>query len=230
LIAQAPKNGIDTPFSLEQDIQQVCHQLADINPNPKPCCVTLPKSSTTQNDGGPLSWTSSSSSSSSLLLNGFWYMLWTNYSPAGPSSGKLGPFVGNVYQELILVTDDESTAANTTTASTAHTNSAVARNIFRLDFPPIMGELMASPRVYNDTTVAITFEKVGTKVAGLFPLGPNIQFKPNKEVRLWDHIYVDDQYRILYASNAATKAGTDANPRYLYIMKRADHERFVTNI
>jgi hypothetical protein len=205
LIERAPQNGIETPTELQLQIKDLCTQLQQVNPNPKPCLAPS-------------------------LLNGFWYMLYTDYSPPGPSSGKLGPFVGNVYQEIDL-------------------DEGVARNIFRLQnslLPVlnIIGELTAFPTTKDDgTTVAITFDKVGTKVCGLLPLGPNIEFPKGQEIRLWNHIYVDDTYRILFAKNNApapkeenddgstitTKAvGNDRG--FLYIMKRADNERFVTNI
>jgi hypothetical protein len=191
LIAQAPKNGIDTPTPLERDIVNKCLQLE---------AAYQPQQYSTFE-------------SSVEKWNGFWRMLWTNYSPAGPSSGKLGPFVGDVFQDLQLSTTDED---------------SIARNLFRLDFPPIMGELTATPRLYDSTTVAITFQRVGTQIAGFFPLGPNIEFEKGKEVRLWQHIYVDDQYRILFARNADDGKSSSASDSrgYLYVMKRADHERF----
>jgi PAP_fibrillin len=199
-LAKAPKNGIDTPLDVAIQIKTICESLEAITPNPTPTRNTE-------------------------LLNGFWYMLWTNYSPAGPSSGKLGPFVGDVYQELQLEDDDAT---------------SIARNIFRLDFPiPIMGALSAVPSIHDDTTVAIAFEKVGTKLAGSLPFGPNIEFEKNKEIRLWDHIYVDEEYRILYAKNASVKdedqsasvTRSQSNSRgFLYVMRRADERRFSTNI
>jgi hypothetical protein len=133
-------------------------------------------------------------------------MLWTNFSPVAPSSGKLGPFVGDVYQDVNF--------------------SGKARNILRIDFPPIAGELVASPSVVNDSTMAITFESVGNKLAGVLPLGPKIQFEPNKEVRLWEHIYLDDKIRILYARRKEETASRG----FLYVMQRADEERFETGV
>jgi hypothetical protein len=208
LLDGTPKNGIGTPLELQRSIKDNCDRLESINPNPKPC-----------NDA--------------VLLNGFWYMLYTDYSPPGPSSGKLGPFVGNVYQDLHL--DGRDPGNN------------IAHNIFRLQSSllpmlSLMGDLTAIPQRYDDTTVAITFDKVGTKVCGILPLGPNIRFPKGQEVRLWNHVYVDDTYRILYAKNAAaapakqTENDVESAPTtnddrgFLYIMKRADNERFVTNI
>lgn len=53
-----------------------------------------------------------------------------------------------------------------------------------------------------------------------------MQFEANKEVRLWEHVYVDDSIRILYARR---KEDTE-NRGFLYVMERADEERFETGI
>jgi hypothetical protein len=140
-------------------------------------------------------------------MNGFWKMRWTNFSPAAPSSGKLGPFVGEVYQDINL-------------------QAGEFRNILKLDFPPIAGELFATPEIRNDSTVAITFVSVGNKLGGIIPFGPKIQFEPGKEVRLWEHAYLDEEYRILYARREEDE-GTRG---FLYVMKRADDDRFDTNV
>lgn len=185
LIAQAPKNGIDTPADLESQILETCQQLESCNPTPKPVTNTD-------------------------KMNGFWKMSWTNFAPAAPSCGKLGPLVGTVYQDILLG------------------ESGVAKNILKIDLPPIAGELVAAPSVVNDSTVAIAFESVGNKLAGILPLGPQIQFEKNKEIRLWEHVYLDDTYRIIYARR---QEETDASLRgFLYIMKRADEERFETGV
>ena len=180
-IRQAPKNGIDTPPTLEKEIILLCERLEKCNPTPRPIRNTK-------------------------KMNGFWKMLWTNFYPVAPSSGKLGPFVGDVYQDVDF--------------------SGKARNILRIDFPPIVGELVASPSIVNDSTMAITFESVGNKLAGVLPLGPKIQFEPNKEVRLWEHVYVDDDIRILYARR---KEDTESRG-FVYVMQRADEERFETGV
>ena len=174
-------NGIDTPPELESEIIQVCQQLEAINPTRKP----------TKSD----------------TINGFWKMLWTNFDPPAPSSGKLGPLTGTVYQDLDL-------------------SAPSARNILKISFPPIAGELYADPKIINDTTASITFVSVGNKIGGVIPLGPKIQFEEGKEVRLWEHIYLDDEYRILYARRADE---TDSRG-FLYVMKRAEEERFSTNV
>mmetsp|Transcript_12205 Transcript_12205/g.35060 ORF Transcript_12205/g.35060 Transcript_12205/m.35060 type:complete len:232 (+) Transcript_12205:160-855(+) len=180
-IQQAPKNGIDTPPELEAEIVDLCERLEKCNPTPRPV-RNVEK------------------------MNGFWRMLWTNFRPVAPSSGKLGPFVGDVYQDVDF--------------------SGKARNILSIDFPPIKGELVAEPAVLNDSTMAITFETVGNKLAGVLPLGPKINFEPNKEVRLWEHVYLDDKYRILYAR----RREDTATRGFLYVMERADEMRFETGV
>jgi hypothetical protein len=135
-----------------------------------------------------------------------------------------------------------------------------ARNIFRLDWwfggpttsnPFLFGELLANPYVYdkNDengddgdqknqspsmptsTTIAIAFEKVGSKLMPFgWTVGPRIEFPKNKEVRLWEHVYVDGQYRIFYARNA-DDSSNEAGRGYLYICRRClDDERFETGV
>lgn len=181
-IQQAPKNGINTPPELGEEIVTLCEKLEKCNPTPRPV----------RNEA---------------KMNGFWKMLWTNFEPVAPSSGKLGPFTGDVYQDIDFV-------------------NGVARNILRIDFPPIMGELTASASIVSDSTMAITFETVGNNIAGKIPLGPKIKFEANKEIRLWEHVYLDDEIRVLYA-----RRQEDTSSRgFLYVMQRADDERFETNI
>ena len=121
------------------------------------------------------------------LMNGWWRMLYTNFAPAAPSSGQLGPLVGDVFQDIDL-------------------DSGTGKNILRITFPPICGCLTAKAEFDNtsDKIVKIIFESVGNKL-GFLPLGPKINFEPNKEVRLWEHVYIDNTYRILYARREEEK-------------------------
>lgn len=182
LIQQSPKNGLDTPKDLEEQILDVCSQLEKQNPTKAPV-------------------------KNSKMMTGFWRMEWTNFAPAAPSSGKLGPFVGDVFQDVDLSENQK------------------ARNILRVNFPPICGELTASTDVVNDSTLAITFQTVGNKIGGVIPLGPKIDFK-GREVRLWEHVFLDDEYRILYAR----RQEEEESRGFLYVMKRADDERFETGV
>lgn len=65
-------------------------------------------------------------------MDGFWRMLHTDFPP-GPSSGKLGPFTGEVFQDL----DSEK---------------KVIKNILRVSFPPIVGALVADQVIVDRNT------------------------------------------------------------------------------
>jgi hypothetical protein len=180
-IQKAPKNGINTPQELELEIIRICEALRSANPTPNPAL-------------------------NNKMMNGFWKMLWTNFAPASPSTGKLGPFIGTVYQDIDL-------------------EECLARNIVKIDIPPIAGELVADVKVANSNTIAISFKTVGSKLGGVLKVGPNIQFEAGQEVRSWEHLYLDRQYRIFFARRA------EANDKgYLYVMERADQDRFETNV
>jgi hypothetical protein len=129
LIGQAPRNGIDTPSELEAEILETLRQLEPLNPTPKPVRNTE-------------------------LMNGFWKMRWTNFSPAAPSSGKLGPFVGDVYQDIVIPDN--------------------ASNILKVAFPSLAGALKASIGVENDSTVSITFISVANKLLDYLTPGISI--------------------------------------------------------
>ena len=58
-------------------------------------------------------------------MNGNWVLLYTDLNPPAPSSGKLGPFTGKVYQQL------DSVNLN-------------IKNVIKVGFPPITGILEAN--------------------------------------------------------------------------------------
>ena len=235
-IEQAPKNGISTPPEIESKIVEICQQLESLHA--RLSAKQQPSPSQYVDD----------------FINGFWKLRWTNYSPAGPSSGKIGPFVGDVYQDLKLESNEITVGEKPPTGSSNQHN--FARNIFRLDWPKfsqndddnpnpaLFGELYANPYMYRygsgeevvennedspaSTTIAIAFEGVGSKLMPWgWNVGPQIEFESNREIRLWEHVYVDGQYRIFYARNA----NGDAANRYLYVCRRCSpHERFVTGV
>lgn len=70
---------------------------------------------------------------SSNKMNGFWKMLYTDFSPVAASSGKLGPFVGDVYQDL-----------------NAERKEII--NILNIKFPPIKGALVAKLSIPDKRT------------------------------------------------------------------------------
>ena len=66
-------------------------------------------------------------------MNGFWRMLYTDFTPAAASSGKLGPFVGDVFQDL-------------------DSKEGIIKNILKIGFPPVSGALVANMSIYNKKT------------------------------------------------------------------------------
>ncbi len=66
-------------------------------------------------------------------MNGFWRLLYSDFNPPATSSGKLGPFVGEVFQDL-------------------NSNIGEIRNILRLNFPPIQGGLVARQTIRDPQT------------------------------------------------------------------------------
>lgn len=66
-------------------------------------------------------------------MNGFWRMLYTDFEPAAASSGKLGPFVGEVFQDLDM-------------------SQGKIKNILKIKFPPIEGALVANASIRDKKT------------------------------------------------------------------------------
>lgn len=66
-------------------------------------------------------------------MAGFWRLEYSDFDPPAPSSGKLGPFVGEVYQSL-------------------EPNEQKITNILNVPFPQIRGKLVASQSVLNKQT------------------------------------------------------------------------------
>ena len=69
----------------------------------------------------------------SSKMNGFWRLEYTDFDPPAPSSGKLGPFVGDVYQDL-------------------DGKAGIIKNLLKVSFPPITGALIAKQRIKNRNT------------------------------------------------------------------------------
>eukprot|EP01038_Epipyxis_sp_PR26KG_P015979 gene15979-21685_t len=153
LIKNCQPNGVKASQELRETINSYVTKLEEINPTVKPAY--------------------------SPLMNGFWRMLYTDFNPPAPSSGQLGPFIGDVYQDL------DSTIG-------------VIKNILKLDFPPIIGGLIAKQTIKNDFTWQIEFERVGNTLAGIISL-PKKYFIPGDQIRLWEIIYLDEDLRILRA-------------------------------
>ena len=130
----------------------------------------------------------------SPLMNGYWRMLYTDFTPAAASSGKLGPFVGDVYQDL------DST-------------QSTIRNILKIRFPPIDGALIASQRVKDSYTWEIEFDRIENAIFGI-PL-PVKTFK-TQEIRLWQIAFLDNELRIL----RARRPETDSTESFIFVLVR----------
>jgi len=156
LLEDLQPNGIDATQEQRLEVDDITKFLERTNPSPKPAI--------------------------SPLNIGMWKLLYTDYSPAGPSSGKLGPFIGDVYQKL-------EPELNRIT------------NILQVAVPPIEGSLTAKQTILDDKTWRIAFERVENSIAGIplpsktFPLDG----QEGSQVRLWKYTYLDNDLRILRA-------------------------------
>jgi PAP_fibrillin len=105
--AACQPNGLQATQSQRTRISDLVSQIEQLNPTARPAY--------------------------SPLMNGFWRMLYTDFSPPAASAGKLGPFVGDVFQDL------DST-------------NSVIRNVLRISLPPIRGQLTATQRIRDPKT------------------------------------------------------------------------------
>ena len=108
----------------------------------------------------------------SPLLDGKWYLAYTEND--GSSAGKLGPFVGEVIQEVDLQSD-------------------LYVNYVRL--PPFEGALTASWEVLAKNKWRVKFESIKFSIFGI-----KITEQSLTATGTWRFTYVDEDMRILYAS------------------------------
>jgi len=167
-LCKKTNNGVDAPAEQVKQIENVAEELNQLNPTKNPA--------------------------KSRLLQGKWRLLYSNVP--GPSSGKLGPFMADVYQQIDID----------------------ARRIYNiLELGPdwaLRGALEADSEILNNNTWRITFDFVYNKLAG-----NEIQRKTfeNVEKRLWKMTYLDDNFRVLYGSQESKK---DEN-QFIFVMERA---------
>ena len=152
-----------------------------------------------------------SSPAYSSKMDGMWKLLYTDFTPAAASSGKLGrlntyllvypylfthsftgPFIGDVYQKL-------------------DSNLGIIKNILKLNFLGVEGCLVAKQSVLDSSTWQIEFDRLENSVAG-FKL-PVTKFK-TREIRLWKIVYLDNDLRILRAKRP------DSAESFLFILRR----------
>ncbi|CAM9167313.1 unnamed protein product [Heterosigma akashiwo] len=115
----------------------------------------------------------------------------------GPSSGRLGPFVANVFQKIDLN----------------------ANRIYnQLELGPewaLRGALEADSEILDGQTWAITFDFVYNNF-----IGNEIQrkkFGKDIERRIWTMTYLDESFRVLYGNQ---EGRSDEEP-FIFIMERA---------
>jgi len=111
-------------------------------------------------------------------MNGYWRMLYTDFDPPAESSGKVGPFTAEVFQDL-------------------DSNKKVIKNILKLDFPRIEGFLQANQEVVDYNTWSIDFDFVSNKIFGIQT--PTKKFPTKSQIRLWRITYLDNNLRIMRA-------------------------------
>ncbi|CAM9993352.1 unnamed protein product [Ascophyllum nodosum] len=127
-------------------------------------------------------------------LAGRWKLLYSNIS--GPSGGRVGPFLADVYQEI---------------------RPRDKRIVNILELGPKWarrGALEADVEVLDANTWALRFDFV----RGLFA-GKNVQYKKfdqATERRIWEMTYLDERFRVLYGRQESMPA----DEAYIFLMQR----------
>jgi hypothetical protein len=162
------KNGIGASNEKRMEINELVQLLEAINPTRNP--------------------------SGSDLMEGFWRMVYTDFDPPGPSAGKLGPFIGDVFQKL-------------------EPKKGLIRNILRVELPffRISGGLVARQSIQDSQTWRIEFLYVENSVLSF---KTKKEFPPKEQIRLWKITYLDDDLRILRAGRE------DSEESFLFICTR----------
>lgn len=187
VMSRCQPNGINVAASVRSEISIIVEELEGRNPTERPAL--------------------------SDRMNGFWRMHYTDFSPPATSSGKLGPFIGEVYQDLY--------PTNQTS------NSGVIKNILRITFPPIVGALVAKQRIVADDTWSIEFQRLSNKIADFIQLPIGTSFPPGSQIRLWQITYLDDDLRIMRAGRLPLRP----DESFIFIFRRlSDSDRIVVDI
>ena len=122
-------------------------------------------------------------------MNGSWNLLYT--TNGGSSSGKLGPFVGTVIQDIDM-------------------NSGSYDNIVALGNGIVEGRLTATWNTLESNVWEVLFQNLVFKVLGL-----KIIDKELKAKGVWKMTYLDEDLRILYA-----KGGKNTKQENIYILSK----------
>jgi hypothetical protein len=172
VVSKTQPNGIKAKPDQREEVNRLVEQLEKVNPTKNPA--------------------------NSPIMNGFWRMTYTDYAPAAPSSGQLGPFIGDVYQDL-------------------DSNAGIIKNILDIKFPPLRGALIAKQRVKDKVTWEIEFDRVGNKIGGFISL-PIQKFIPGDQIRLWEITYLDQTTRIM----RARRPESARDDSFVFILEREE--------
>lgn len=122
-------------------------------------------------------------------MNGAWDLLYT--TNGGSSSGKLGPFVGTVIQDINMSSESYD-------------------NIVALGKGLVEGSLTATWNTIDSNTWEVVFQNLVFKALGL-----KIIEKELKAKGIWKMTYLDEDLRILYA-----KGGKNTKQENIYILSK----------
>jgi len=130
----------------------------------------------------------------SAQQEGLWTLLYTDLPPA-ESSGKIGPFIGAVTQNL-------------------EPSRNRIENILTVKSVGIRGVLSAQQAVVDDFTWKITFDRLVVSIFGIKIVDRPF---PRQEIRTWRTVFLSDSLRIIRAKRLE-KSGVD--PGFLFILAR----------
>ena len=190
LVSSTGKNGMKATTSQREKIKNLVLELGRVNPTKKPA-------------------------NSNLLSSSLWKLSYTDFDPPAPSSGRLGPFTGDVYQSL-------------------DPRGGQIKNLLKIDGLPlqsfIYGSLVAQQSVISSDTWRIDFDYVtnGLNILnGKIKLGGNRNsFESKPQTRLWKHIYLDEDLRIL----EARKEDNNEEEAFIFITERVTEIPLVGDI
>lgn len=132
----------------------------------------------------------------SAQQEGLWTLLYTDLPPA-ESSGKIGPFIGAVTQNL-------------------EPSRNRIENILTVKSVGIRGVLSAKQSVVDDFTWLITFDRLSVSIFGIKLVDRPF---PRQEIRTWRTVFLSDSLRIIRAKRL--ESGDEG---FLFILARRGGE------
>eukprot|EP00904_Undaria_pinnatifida_P001355 jgi/Undpi1/1121/HiC_scaffold_10.g04583.m1 len=132
---------------------------------------------------------------STAAATGKWQMLYSTVP--GPSSGRLGPFVGSVFQDI---------------------RPAEGRIVNILELGPswgVKGALEADVEVLDGNNWAIVFDVVRKTFAGI-QFEEKIFDREDTERRIWNMTYLDEGFRVLYGRQESMSP----EEGFIFVMER----------